>query len=88
MTDRTYNPESPKYITVDIYHSEKGQGMSTIKCECGEETEVYNWSFAGGGKRCDGCRRVIGRYSFAMGREDLKWYAQKWLEHKARGEMK
>lgn len=40
---------------IELYDwsSEHGRSTKMVKCPfCGEEVEVYIWSFAGSGKRC------------------------------------
>lgn len=48
------------YELKDSQRVSLGKIVLTIMCEdCGEPQEVYLWSFAGCGKRCDECGKVI-----------------------------
>lgn len=41
--------------------SEHGRSKGEIKCPCCENvSQIYLWSFRGGGKRCDKCGVFIG----------------------------
>lgn len=41
--------------------SEHGRSKGAVRCPCCEEiTDIYIWSFSGGGKRCSNCNVFLG----------------------------
>ena len=43
------------------YRSEYARSSAKLKCPwCETENRVFIWSLAGGGKRCEGCKSLMG----------------------------
>lgn len=50
-------------IDLGVGSSRHGRSTMMVRCPfCGEEFEVYIWSFAGSGKRCS-CGALLGRFT-------------------------
>lgn len=58
--------ENEAYIITEGFNywttsSEFGRSKGNVECPCcGTITEIYIWSFSGGGKKCSGCNVLLG----------------------------
>jgi len=60
--------EGYKNFTVIQEISEHGRSQTKIQCPfCDEKFWVYNWSFAGSGKKCPGCK---SHHSYMFGAKE------------------
>ena len=60
----TYNDKQKEFRSGATYYSdtisEHGKSRAVTNCGfCGQENDVYKWSFFGGGKRCVNCNALM-----------------------------